>query len=181
MRKANFIIVLGLFLSFKGNAQMSEECRQKIDSMSNVLLIFVVKNDGLSAKSVLDEIVPFEKNNKGSIYNRLREQCGLYENAKDYFKKSDSNFINLQIDDTAVFKLPIDKNEFRGIRIITNPEQYNNGYYVFSKPIFSANFDFAILKISYFFGESFLWSKHYIYKIEKDSIKEMKTFCHLTG
>ncbi len=81
----------------------------------------------------------------------------------------------------AGIKLEIDPTKFIDIRIIADPAHYDNGYYVFSRPIFSMNFKFAILKVCYFMGENFLWAKHYVYKIERNSLKEMKIFCQLTG
>ncbi len=68
MLRKLFISLLVIFMFLKGYTQIGNECRQKIDSMSNVVISLVLRNDGMAPKTVLGEVVPFEQNSKGSIY-----------------------------------------------------------------------------------------------------------------
>lgn len=177
-RKVAFVCLL---ICFFGNsiAQINSNYRLEIDSMSSVLFKLIIENKDYSPNIVLNEVLSIHKS--ALMYNRLKPKCGFYENAREYLSNCDSSFINSQINDTAIFQLQIIFSKFRYMNIIVNPDDSPGGYCVFSKPIFSLDLKTAIVRFNFFIGLDFVRAKHVIYRIENGAIKEVKTFCVLTG
>ncbi len=171
-----FIIITWRCIAQSNNTLIPESVIYNFLSKSQLL-------ENLSPKIIYKHAKVYPLNKLKLVTQRLKSECGIFYNIKNLLSHSfnDSTFIYAQLSDSSEFiwKKEYISGEWEIIDNNFNESDDNTsheGFYIISRPLFSINYELALVNIIFIQG-NYAKGSYYVYKKEGEKYVVVKEFC----